>query len=186
MVERPISRQTNVIQASAAQSAPLPSLPEFTKKPLVDRMSSEWWQKIAALPPNVAHLDESSRRLMMAKLPRESVREDERQKGGVVDGQTPFARTLRRFESAIAQDSVHNEYLFHSQIHQWLEEDAVGYLSRDVEALNQRVYADLFLTPDHDAWLGMVPDDTYTALEKDGCACDAGAPSMRNAVTTAR
>lgn len=30
-----------------------------------------------------------------------------------------------------------------------------------------------------DAVLGLVPEDTYTALEKDGCACDPGAPAMR-------
>jgi hypothetical protein len=48
-----------------------------------------------------------------------------------------------------------------------------------VEAFNKRVYTNLFLTPDFDAWLGLVPDDTYTALEKDGCACDKGAPPMR-------
>lgn len=92
---------------------------------------------------------------------------------------TPFARTLRRFESAIAQDTVRNEYLFHIQIHQWLEGDETDRLRGDVEALNKRVYAELFLTPDYDAWLGLVPDDTYTALEKDGCACDKGAPPMR-------
>ncbi len=46
-------------------------------------------------------------------------------------------------------------------------------LARDVEALNKKVYTELFLTPDHDAWLGLVPEDIYSALEKDGCACDA-------------
>ena len=49
----------------------------------------------------------------------------------------------------------------------------------DLEALNRQVYQELFLTPDYDAWLGLVPEDTYTALEKDGCACDKGAPPMR-------
>ena len=74
---------------------------------------------------------------------------------------------------------VRNEFYYHTHIHQWLEEDRDGTLSHDVEALNRRVYAELFLTPDYDAWLGLVPEDTYTALEKDGCACDKGAPPMR-------
>jgi hypothetical protein len=142
-------------------------------------MTSDTWQKLATLHINDARLDKSSRQLMMAKLSRDSVRADERAAGGVVDEQTPFARTLQRFENAIAQDATHNEYFFHSKIHQWLEEDERDHLRRDVEALNKRVYAELFLTPNHDAWLGMVPDDTYTALEKDGCACDPGAAPMR-------
>jgi hypothetical protein len=64
-------------------------------------------------------------------------------------------------------------------VHEWLQQDKTDHLRQDVEALNNRVYAELFLTPDFDAWLGLVPDDTYTALEKDGCACEKGAPPMR-------
>ena len=41
-------------------------------------------------------------------------------------------------------------------------------LARDVFALNERVYADLFLTPRRDPWLGLVPADTYTALDNNG------------------
>lgn len=46
---------------------------------------------------------------------------------------------------------VRNEYYYHNRIHQWLEGDKDGSLSRDAEALNRRVYSELFLTPDHDA-----------------------------------
>ena len=93
-------------------------------------------------------------------------------------GKDGFQEAIDRFESAIARDMVRNEYYFHTLIHQWLEEDKDGTLTRDVEAFNKRVYAELFLTPDYDEWLGLVPEDTYTALEKDGCACDKGAPPM--------
>lgn len=116
---------------------------------------------------------------MMAKLPQDSVSAAERKTGSVSDEHTPFARTLRHFEQAIAEDTVRNEFLMHTQIHQWLEAPANQPLSHDVDALNKKVYAELFLTPDYDEWLGLVPEDTYTALEKDGCACDKGAPPMR-------
>ena len=86
---------------------------------------------------------------------------------------------LDRFEIAIAGDMVRNEYFYHAHIHQLLETDSSETLSKDIEALNRKIYEELFLTPDYDAWLGMVPDDTYTALEKDGCACDPGAQPMR-------
>ena len=137
-------------------------------------MTPDAWRKIAAMHHEEAELDESSRRMMIAKLPRDSVRPSERSSGGIVDDNTPFARTLSRFQDAIALDTVRNEYLFHTQIHQWLADDASDELRHDVNALNKRVYAELFLTPDYDAWLGLVPEDTYTGLEKDGCACDKG------------
>ncbi len=181
MVERPISQKTSPSTApAAAESESLEEItPELRLKPLLPRMSMAWWEKFAQNRLESSRLDRSSRQMMIAKLPRDSVRADERATGGVVDGKTPFARTLRRFESAIALDTVRNEYLFHIQIHQWLEEDETDRLRGDVETLNKRVYSELFLTPDYDAWLGLVPDDTYTALEKDGCACDKGAPPMR-------
>jgi hypothetical protein len=33
---------------------------------------------------------------------------------------------------------------------------------------NERVYAELFLTPSSDAWLGLVPPDTFSGLDNDG------------------
>jgi hypothetical protein len=190
MVERPISRQTsqaneyrNHPSVAAAPAVPPGSLnvppPAQSPSSLAGRMSDPWWEKLAALAQDGSRLDRSSRRMMIAKLPRQSVTPEERAAGGVVNENSPFTRTLHRFEEAIAEDTVHNEFLFHIQIHQWLAADPTGQLSHNVEAFNKRVYTNLFLTPDFDQWLGLVPDDTYTALEKDGCACDKGAPPMR-------
>ena len=76
----------------------------------------------------------------------------------------PLLRTVRNLERSIAEDTVRNEYLFHAQLHDWL----AAAPARDVDALNARVYAELFLTPDSDPWLGLVPADTFTALDNDG------------------
>ena len=38
----------------------------------------------------------------------------------------------------------------------------------DFDALNEWVYAELFLTPSKDPWLGLAPSDVYTALDGDG------------------
>jgi hypothetical protein len=38
----------------------------------------------------------------------------------------------------------------------------------DVNELNERVYAQLFLTPSSDPWLGLIPGDVYTALDNNG------------------
>ena len=180
MVERPILKQVMPEQlARAADDATAPPKADARRfPPLIEAMTPALWKSVAGLHGDETRLDAASRRFMMAKLPKESLTTAERKTGSVTDGETPFARTLRRFEQAVAEDTVRNEYLMHTQIHQWLEVPAGGALSRDVEALNKKVYAELFLTPDYDEWLGLVPEDTYTALEKDGCACDKGAPPM--------
>ena len=43
-----------------------------------------------------------------------------------------------------------------------------GAAPQGVEQLNARVYANLFLTPDSDPWLGLAPADTFTGLENNG------------------
>jgi len=38
----------------------------------------------------------------------------------------------------------------------------------DIEKLNEKVYASLFLTPNSDPWLGLFSTDVYTALDNGG------------------
>jgi hypothetical protein len=69
------------------------------------------------------------------------------------------------FQQSMALDTVKNEYTLHRQIHEWF---AAGQAPGDVDALNERVYAELFLTPSSDPWLGLAPGDVYTALDRGG------------------
>ena len=66
---------------------------------------------------------------------------------------------------AMALDGVKNEYLLHRRIHEWY---AKGEAPAELNALNERVYAELFLTPSSDPWLGLAPANVYTALDRDG------------------
>ena len=59
---------------------------------------------------------------------------------------------------------MRNEYTMHTKIHEWLAAEP----SPELAGLNSRVYAELFLTPDSDPWLGLVPADTYSALDNNG------------------
>jgi hypothetical protein len=79
----------------------------------------------------------------------------------------PMLRLVRNFQNTIAIDTVRNEYTFHRQIHEWFANADIP-LDVDVNALNDRVYAQLFLTPSTDPWLGLVPGDVYTALDHNG------------------
>ena len=77
----------------------------------------------------------------------------------------PLVRMVRNLEQSIALDTVRNEYLLHRQVHQWFVE---GSANVNVDQLNERVYAQLFLSPSSDPWLGLAPADTYTALPQGG------------------
>ena len=75
-------------------------------------------------------------------------------------------RVVSNFESAIALDTVRNEYMLHSQIHQWFVEG--NETINNVNALNEKVYAELFLTPNSDPWLGLMSSEGYSAIDNDG------------------
>jgi hypothetical protein len=97
-----------------------------------------------------ARLDEASRRHLMTK------------RGALVkDNLGP----MRRFETRIAEDTVRNEYLLHKGIHSWL---AMARQVPDLAAFNAQVYAELFLTPASDPWLGLGPSELYSALTPAG------------------
>lgn len=125
-------------------------------------MSDETWTRIAALHSENARLDASSRALLRVKNP--TAEEAGRRAVSKTVVEAPLFRAMRNLETTIAQDTVRNEYMFHSQIHEWLGAGSM----HDAEALNRRVYAELFLTPDNDPWLGMKPNQTLSALEGEG------------------
>lgn len=50
------------------------------------------------------------------------------------------------------------------RVHQWFADSA----EQDLAALNRRIYAELFLTPADDPWLGMATPGAFTALPNDG------------------
>jgi hypothetical protein len=125
------------------------------------------WPKIAALHFAEAELDAASRALIASKNPTAA-------RAGVlaeskVRVEDPLVRMIRNLQQSIAVDTVRNEYLFRRQILEWLANGG-GQVAGDVYALNERVYAELFLTPRRDPWLGLLPADTYSALQNDGVA----------------
>jgi hypothetical protein len=71
---------------------------------------------------------------------------------------------IRKFESLMALDTVRNEYLLQPQIYEWLLNSSFN----NVDSLNELVYSQLFLTPSSDPWLGLAPNDAYTAIENEG------------------
>jgi hypothetical protein len=68
-------------------------------------------------------------------------------------------------ELAIAEDTARNEYVFRALVHGWLSN---GVMSSDFATLNEKIYAELFLTPSWDPWLGLRPAGAYSGIDDDG------------------
>jgi hypothetical protein len=75
---------------------------------------------------------------------------------------------VQKLQMNIALDTVRNEYLLHTKLYGWLVADRARLDRINLEALNKRVYAELFLTPASDPWLGLFSAETYTALDGGG------------------
>jgi hypothetical protein len=109
------------------------------------------WRKIAQLHASDAILD--SRSIALIKGQNPTLTEQD------------LSRLLQKFQELVALDAVRNEYLMHSKLYTWLMRDPAR---EDVNKLNEKVYATLFLTPQTDPWLGLLSADVYTAIDNGG------------------
>jgi hypothetical protein len=123
------------------------------------------WTAIAAVHAGEAELDQASRDLIRSENPMAAVAGRIAITKRVVED--PMLRLVRTLQETIALDTVRNEFQLHRRIHQWLSDASY---KPDVETLNERVYAELFLTPTSDPWLGLAPAEVYTALPNGGLA----------------
>ena len=118
------------------------------------------WNKIAQLHIADAQLDARSIGLIKRQTQRALAAD-----GSDKNKDKTFSALLERLQQNIALDTVRNEYLLHTKLYGWLMTDP----SRsDLKHFNEKVYAELFLTPATDPWLGLFLPEVYTALEGGG------------------
>jgi hypothetical protein len=117
------------------------------------------WNRLASLHLADALLD--ARSIALIRRQNQSVLGSD----ATVQPDKVLNKMLRKLQLNIALDTVRNEYLLHTKLHGWLITDPKR---NDVEALNEKVYAELFLTPKADPWLGLFAADVYTGLENGG------------------
>lgn len=80
---------------------------------------------------------------------------------------TPLEPMFAELARDVATDSLRNELHYHSTIHGWFSDPGS---SPGFGALNDRVYAELFLTPRSDPWLGLLDPTTFVGLDHGGVA----------------
>jgi len=149
-------------QLTAIMIAPLAMTKMATERNILREMSATSealgrvtdeaaWRKIAQLHASDAVLDNRSIALIKRQNPALSEKE--------------FSTMLQKLQELIALDTVRNEYLLRTKLYPWLWRDP----SRtDLEKFNEKVYAELFLTPKSDAWLGLLEKDVYLAIDNAG------------------
>jgi hypothetical protein len=148
----------------AVAERPLLRFANFGGKWLEKGMDEELWQAIANLHRSDTQVDESSIALMRQEF--SSAPAAGRLSDANRQGEDPLMSMVRTFEDSMALDAVRNEYLLHRRVHELLAKR--GSASLDFDTLNEWVYAQLFLTPCRDPWLGLAPSDVYTALDNGG------------------
>jgi hypothetical protein len=127
------------------------------------------WTKIAAGVPR-ERLHPQSRILIEAQEPRDWSSRDARP----LDA-TQREKRFARFERRMTEEELRNEYVFHGAIHA-----SLAKASRVAFApTNEYIYSKLFMTPQTDAWLGLMPTEAITGLSGDGIVTSAGTITSR-------
>jgi hypothetical protein len=173
----PNARQAAVraVSKTAAEAPLLASI--LPGDEVLQAQDDELWKRIAAAHADDARLDEASVAIIRRENPTAAdagIRAESKRLQ-----EDPLVRLLRNFEQSMALDTVKNEYLLHRKIHEWYVNQDVP---RGVDAFNEKVYAELFLTPSSDPWLGLAPADAYTALERGGLTAAKYLQSQRSAI----
>jgi hypothetical protein len=109
------------------------------------------WRKLAAVHAPDAKIDENGRTFIR------------RQVGSTVSKEQ-FAGLVKNLEDFAALDTTLNDYMFRTKVFSLLSENN----NDSLEQINERIYAEVFLTPRSDEWLGLYSPDVYTALDGNG------------------
>jgi hypothetical protein len=146
MVERPVLRALVPRREALSQS-----------------MDDALWKQISELHTNDVALDSGALGLIRTKHRLQPAAASMGPKHA--SDKDSLRAMLDNLKRSIAEDTVRNEYLFHARIHEWLAAPGVNVM---VDALNSRVYAELFLTPESDPWLGLASLTEFSAVENGG------------------
>lgn len=146
----------------------LPQPQALTRAMLAAQTTPEHWTAMARLHQDDARLDTRSKTLMRAKNPNPRAADAGRIAVSKAAFEDPMLRAMGEFERLMAEDTVRNQYGLHAQIHEWFAQDAPHVAL--AQQLNDRVYAELFLMPKWDPWLGLRPANAYSGLENDGAS----------------
>lgn len=112
----------------------------------------DWARMAGSYVPSWTHFDDASTAFVRRQVAKNRPTEAE------------LGRMFDKLRRSVQIDTTRNDFVYHTQLYTWLNDDPTV----DVEIFNTRVYAEIFLTPDSDQWLGLYSTDVYTALDGNG------------------
>lgn len=117
-----------------------------------EQIKLESWKQIAKQSGRLAKLDDNSINFIRRQVGKNNISEQE------------FQNMILKLEEYVSIDSARNEFLLRPSLLVWLAKSE----NAEMETFNKKVYADLFLTPRADKWLGLYSPEIYTALDGNG------------------
>ena len=111
-----------------------------------------------------AVLSPVSTRLVSKLIPAEVAMPITRSKSIV---ETPLLAMVRDVNNNVARDTAFNLYGLRPKIDDWFS-DATDSSAFTYASLTDRIYAEVFLMPLNDPWLGLSPDEHFVALPNSG------------------
>ena len=134
--------------------------------PLLRKLRSSAEKRAAELLERAATLDIAAWQKLASKveatLDANSLALISRQLSSSPIDKIHFERIVQNLQKDLALDTVRNDYLLRIKLRRWLADGETHDLTR----LNERVYAELFLTPSSDPWLGLYLTDTFDGLTR--------------------
>jgi len=162
------ARQRRLLNAWTADLATLkagvPARGSLTEAELERLTSDGRWQQIAELHWNNVIFDPNVRQLMATKFP-------DAQKAAPIamskmSVESPMLRVFDNLSRTTSLDTVRNNYLLRTRILAQMNDAESQNWS--LAQLNDWVYAQIFLTPNQDPWLGLAPPDVFAAIDGNG------------------
>ena len=142
----------------------LPEKGVLTEATLEQLMDDQKWMQLAQLPHNRATFDASAREVIARKFPTAPVAAPLAVTKSMAE--TPMLREMYNLSGNVALDTVRNNYMLRSKILEFLLSSAGR--KRTLPEVNKWVYAQIFLTPGADPWLGLAPPDVFSAIDSNG------------------
>jgi hypothetical protein len=161
-------RQRRLLNAWAADLATLkagvPARGSLTEAELERLTSDGRWRQIAELHRNPVIFDPNVRQLLAAKFP------DAQKAAPIATSkmavESPMLRVFGNLSRTTSLDTVRNNYLLRTKILAQMNDAESQNWS--LAQLNDWVYAQIFLTPNQDPWLGLAPPDVFAAIDGNG------------------
>ena len=159
-----VAAYTKYVSTKKPASDVTPDKTVLTAAELQAATTEDLWQQLAFIHAADAQLDAAGVAAVQAKNPPNAMAAGRLaiSKSFV---ETPWMKMVRNLQNATALDTVKNEYTFHRQIHEWF---ANGQAPADLHQLNEKVYAQLFLMPSNDPWLGLSTPDQFSGITNGG------------------